>query len=271
MAKCIDRFKPVFGEAKAELERAGPHALLPFLYHAHPLSQENALLLQVSDFHANTWQLVITVAQLEDLRDEVGIGGSWNDFLDYFEAAFSSNSVRVVLGGPASSIGGKGASSAKIIAQKSKGMPHISIPLERLTDDTASDAMGNISFELFKSFKQKSEALITEVGKVSQLMAALANEKNNVEALRKQLDSFSFGNKRRGQKVMASQSVPASAPNTYDMQQSQLDEKTCSHIDHPDTRESHSLTKGPTKSRVRVAPVSRRAKHRGIQLADGGE
>lgn len=42
---------------------------------------------------------------------------------------------------------------AKLIAQKSKGMPLISISLEKLVDSAANDAMENMSFGLFKAFK----------------------------------------------------------------------------------------------------------------------
>lgn len=164
MSANLEGFHPVFGEAKAELETAAPHALLPMIFFIHALN-DGSLRLQITDFHANTWQAFKTLDQLEELRDEVGIGGSWHDFLSYLEAAFSSDNVRVVLGGPASSIGGYGATSAKIIAQKSKGMPRISMSLEKLADPLTSDAMGSISVELFKAFKQKSDVLMTGEGR----------------------------------------------------------------------------------------------------------
>ncbi|KAH9327673.1 hypothetical protein KI387_007851, partial [Taxus chinensis] len=110
-------------------------------------------------------------------RDEVGIGGSWQDFLSYLGTAFLSDNVRLILGGPASSDGGYGATSAKVTAQKSKGMPRVSIYLEKLADPSASDAMGNISVEIFRAFKQKSDALVAVEGCLSQMSATVASEK----------------------------------------------------------------------------------------------
>jgi hypothetical protein len=46
-----------------------------------------------------------------------------------------------------------GVSSAKLIAQKSKGMPLITIPLTKLVDSGASEAVSNLSLSLFKAFK----------------------------------------------------------------------------------------------------------------------
>lgn len=264
MSANLEGFHPVFGEAKAELETAAPHALLPMIFFIHALN-DGSLRLQITDFHANTWQAFKTLDQLEELRDEVGIGGSWHDFLSYLEAAFSSDNVRVVLGGPASSIGGYGATSAKIIAQKSKGMPRISISLEKLADPLTSDAMGSISVELFKAFKQKSDVLMTEQGRISQLTATLAVEKEKVEKLQKQLDTYSFGNKKRGRKVVSSQSIPPSMLDTSN----QVDAKTLLHTQIPSESQSHVLDKPATsRSRVRAAPASRRAKQRGAHLAD---
>jgi hypothetical protein len=268
MSANLEGFQPVFGEAKAELETAAPHALLPMIFFIHALN-DGRLRLQIADFHANTWQALKTPDQLEELRDEVGIGGSWHDFLSYLGAAFSSDNVRVVLGGPASSIGGYGATSAKIIAQKSKGMPRISISLEKLADPLASDAMGNISVELLKAFKQKSDALVTEQGRISQLMATLAVEKEKEEKLQKQLDAYSFANKKRGRKVASSQSIPPCTLDTSNLLPSQVDAKTLPQTQLPLESQSHVLGKPATsRSRVRAAPASRRAKQRGAHLAD---
>lgn len=45
-----------------------------------------------------------------------------------------------------------GAGYAKLVAQKSKGMPLISIPLTKLVGSAATEAMANLSLELFKAF-----------------------------------------------------------------------------------------------------------------------
>jgi len=46
-----------------------------------------------------------------------------------------------------------GASYAKLIARRSKGMPVISISLAKLEDAAAHDAMANLSLELYKESK----------------------------------------------------------------------------------------------------------------------
>lgn len=220
MSANLEGFRPVFGEANAELETAAPHALLPMIFFIHALN-DGSLRLQITDFHANTWQAFKTLDQLEELRDEVGIGGSWHDFLSYLEAAFSSDNVRVVLGGPASSIGGY------------------------------------------------------EEGRISQLMATLAVEKEKVEKLQKQLDAYNFGNKKRGRKVVSSQSIPPSMLDTSNLLPSQVDPKMLPHTHVPSVpteSQSHVLGKpGTSRSRVRAAPASRRAKQRGAHLADDEE
>lgn len=43
--------------------------------------------------------------------------------------------------------------SAKLVAQKSKGMPRISFSLTKLTGSAAPDAMASLSLELFKAYK----------------------------------------------------------------------------------------------------------------------
>lgn len=53
-----------------------------------------------------------------------------------------------------------GATSAKLVAHKSKGMPLISIPLSRLTNSSADDAKANLSFELFKAYKGKHNDVV---------------------------------------------------------------------------------------------------------------
>lgn len=50
--------------------------------------------------------------------------------------------------------------SARLVAQKSKGMPLISISLTRLKGSVASKAMENLSLQLFKDFKSMQQLLI---------------------------------------------------------------------------------------------------------------
>lgn len=53
-----------------------------------------------------------------------------------------------------------GAVHAKLVAQKSKGMPRISISLTKLVDSAANEAMANLSLELFKAFKNVRYSLV---------------------------------------------------------------------------------------------------------------
>lgn len=40
-------------------------------------------------------------------RDAVGIGGPWEEFVSYVRAAFASENVKLLLGAPASALGGR--------------------------------------------------------------------------------------------------------------------------------------------------------------------
>lgn len=51
-----------------------------------------------------------------------------------------------------SPLGNSGAANAKLVAQRSKGMPVISISLTELVDSAASAAIANLSIELYKAF-----------------------------------------------------------------------------------------------------------------------
>ncbi|KAK3033269.1 hypothetical protein RJ639_034343, partial [Escallonia herrerae] len=113
-------------------------------------------------------------------RDSIGIRGSWSEFLDYVIASMKSEDLKLVLEGQSNphcdkfdcpyhlpevitiyaGLCASCAVNAKLIAQKSKGMPRISIPLTKLVGDAASEAMSNFSLELFKSFKSKHSLLI---------------------------------------------------------------------------------------------------------------
>lgn len=54
-----------------------------------------------------------------------------------------------------------GATYAKLIAQKAKGMPRISFSLGKLLDGAAGEAMAKLSLELYKEFKD-NQSLLTE-------------------------------------------------------------------------------------------------------------
>ena len=53
-----------------------------------------------------------------------------------------------------------GAASAKLVAQKTKGMPVISISLTKLTGSAASEAIAKLSLQLFQAFKNTNESYV---------------------------------------------------------------------------------------------------------------
>ncbi|XP_037491261.1 uncharacterized protein LOC119369058 [Jatropha curcas] len=147
----FEEFEHIYGEPKAEwanksnsesvpLRRFLMHVFAPDYYH---------LKIHVTDYHSNTFEAVKSVMQLEDMRDTIGVGGSWSEFVDYIIASVKSEDVKLVLEKNPDS----GLASAKLVAQKSKGMPVISFSMTNLVDSAANDAMENISFGLFKALK----------------------------------------------------------------------------------------------------------------------
>lgn len=48
-----------------------------------------------------------------------------------------------------------GVETARLVSQKAKGMPRIIVPLTKMVDSSASEAMANLSLELFRAFKSK--------------------------------------------------------------------------------------------------------------------
>lgn len=53
-----------------------------------------------------------------------------------------------------------GPAYAKLVAQKSKGMPLVCFNLNKLVGGAAVEAMGNVSQELFKAYKIQHELLV---------------------------------------------------------------------------------------------------------------
>lgn len=90
------------------------------------------------------------------MRDSIGIGGSWSEFIDYFVASIKSEDVKLVLHGQLDS---GGATSAKLVAQKAKGMPLIFVALVKVVDFAAREVIGNLSMQLFMAFKNTQTSL----------------------------------------------------------------------------------------------------------------
>eukprot|EP00249_Psilotum_nudum_P013607 c24421_g1_i1 orf=174-995(+) len=272
MTRSLRGFEAVFGQAEGALEASVPCALLPFTYFLQ-VQDDDCLRLQITDFHSNTWQTVRTSEQLEDLRDEVGIGGTWSDFLNYMRDAFLSNNVKLLLGGPASSVGGHGATSAKVITQKEKGTPRVSMSLEKLASPFVEDTIGNIAFELFKAFKHQSSELAAEKIRTSQLSQLLAAEQEKLQKLQQQIDASSFTGKKRGRGSSQLQHTSLLAGTST---ASQYGINSIDPVASAQTSAVPGDSKGKTTSKATVSHKAhiahaRRSKQRGTRLADVDE
>ncbi|KAJ6837398.1 uncharacterized protein M6B38_120635 [Iris pallida] len=262
----FQNFQPIFGEATADPPpgiQTPTDSLRPFLFHAHAFGS-GVLRIVATDFHSSVWERTLTADQLDDLRDEIGIGGSWSEFLDYFVASLSSGDVKLSVG--------SGVGNAKIIAHRSKGLPRISVPLNRVMNSSANDAIANFSMALFKAFKNKHNDAIKEHESLLQLKGALSSEKERNESLQKQLDALTF-NKRKVHKTKAlDKAILVSGTSTSDnsLLISETNPPSAPVSCTANAQEPSVKHTQPTKISQRAAPVSRRAKVRGVSLQDTG-
>ncbi|XP_064972036.1 uncharacterized protein LOC135616604 isoform X3 [Musa acuminata AAA Group] len=199
--KGFEDFGDVFGEATPEWDSATATTavvpLLPSLFYAYAPDPSRVEVL-ATDFHSFTFARVLTVHDLEDLRDDIGIGGSWSEFVDFLKSSLSSGDVKLILGGLQNV--GSGNVHATLIALKSKGLPRISLSLNIVSNVPASDAMGTLSLALFRAFKKTQSDAVKEHQRSSQLMESLSSEREKNDILQKQLDSLSFLSKRKASK-----------------------------------------------------------------------
>ncbi|XP_057857544.2 uncharacterized protein LOC131066721 isoform X3 [Cryptomeria japonica] len=153
----VQEFKPIFNRAKGVLEASSPHArnaaLLPFLVHIHP-SDSGHLHVLTSDFHFNTWHALFNCDQLNQLKETLGFNENLSTFLQVLYKAFTSDNVKIELGGPASAIGGKGATSAKIkgTATFLGASRNVCLHLELFKGRSANDAVGALALDLYEAF-----------------------------------------------------------------------------------------------------------------------
>ncbi|XP_078433969.1 U2 small nuclear ribonucleoprotein auxiliary factor-like protein [Wolffia australiana] len=89
--KGYEQFEALFGEAV--VAEIGFHR--PFLFYARPLDPFR-IDITVSDFCDHTFERVLTVQDVEDMRDETGIGSSCSEFLEYLISSLSSDDVRLI-------------------------------------------------------------------------------------------------------------------------------------------------------------------------------
>ncbi|GAA0142844.1 hypothetical protein LIER_03655 [Lithospermum erythrorhizon] len=237
----------IFRQVKIELsspnQESGPNSPLILYIDGNQVPNTSfSLLICVTDFHTNTWQARKSLHDLEDMRDVTGIGGSWSEFLDYVTASFMSEDLKIVMEEKSKS---GGITSAKIIAQKGKGMPRISISLSKLVDATASDVMANMSFELFKQYECVHNILTKDQEHICRLTNLLKAEQEKNESLRKQLDALEFSSKRQ--------------------KSDKISDMSTSGQDSPGKRNQTG------KVSSRIVPTHRRAKVRGALLQDTEE
>ncbi|KAG6514400.1 hypothetical protein ZIOFF_024753 [Zingiber officinale] len=99
--KGLEDFDAVFGEATpecdAETSPLAAAAARPFLFYAH-YPDPSCLEVVATDFHSHTFSRLFTAHDLEDLRDDIGIGGSWSEFIDYLNSSLSYGNVKLILG-----------------------------------------------------------------------------------------------------------------------------------------------------------------------------
>ncbi|GMJ08619.1 hypothetical protein like AT5G64010 [Hibiscus trionum] len=251
MPAVLEEFEPIFGEPKVEWtgSYSGLGQSSGFVFYVHSPDSSH-LRICVSDFRHTTWESVRSVSQLDDMRDSVGIGGPWSDFIHYMVASIKSEDVKLLLEALPDS---NDAKSAKLVAQKSKGMPRISFSLTELTGSSASDAMATLSLELFKAFRGLQHLFMQEQERCLQLTKVLSAEKEKNETTQSQ---FELNSKRQKlQRTMNSlDKADVSAPLITSGQNS------------PDKQAARDP--GPAKVTKRAVPAHRRAKVRGVVLQD---
>uniref|UniRef100_A0A2P2J6Z9 Uncharacterized protein n=2 Tax=Rhizophora mucronata TaxID=61149 RepID=A0A2P2J6Z9_RHIMU len=243
----FENFEPIIGEPEAEWKDStgsGSYPLRRFLMHVYAPDYHN-LKIHVTDYFSSTFEALKSVVQLEDMRDSIGVGGSWSEFVDYMVASIKSESVKLVLERHSDAD-----VYAKLVAQKSKGMPVISMPLTRVVGSAASDAMANISFELFTSFKVMQNLVVQEQERCSELRRMISTEMERSESSQSQLEK-----KQKFEKMNLSSKADATAPLAVNGSQNS-----------PDKRAAQGAFS--SKVAARVVPVYRRTRVRGALLQD---
>ncbi|KAK8333087.1 hypothetical protein V6Z12_A10G181400 [Gossypium hirsutum] len=236
MPAVLEEFEPIFGEPKVEWTGtySGLGQSSAFVFYVHSPDSSH-LRICVSDFRHTTWES----------RDSVGIGGSWSEFIHYLVASIKSEDVKLLLEALPDSNDTK---SAKLVAQKSKGMPRISFSLTKITGAAASDAVANLSQELFKAFKGLQYLFMEEQERCLQLTKVISVEKEKNEIFHSQLELNS--KRQKLQKAINS-----------------LDKVDLTNGQNPPGKQA-AQSPGPTKVTKRPVPTHRRAKARGIILQD---
>lgn len=258
MATNFEDFEAIFGEAKPEWETtpSNPECLPlnPFLFRVFAADPSH-LRFHATDFGSYTWEATRSLHQLEDMRDSIGIGGSWLDFMNYVISSLRSKDVKLVLEWQSNS---NGAKFAKLVARKSKGLPLISISLSKLSNPAASEAMASLSLELFKAYTVLHDSFISEQERCCQLSQVTSAEKEKSQAIKRKLDAAMHSESQRLQKTSDVGNIA-----------SPFDSDTSSVTAALNSSERQPAAEGQsTKVTSRVVPAHRRAKVRGAVLHD---
>ncbi|KAK9096237.1 hypothetical protein Sjap_021734 [Stephania japonica] len=199
MADALEGLVPMFFRANAEWDvTPTTPCSLPlspsFLFHV--FASASNLVIRATDFSAHTLECNKSMAQLEDLRADVAVGGSLSELVDYLVASLNSGNVKLVLGGLIETKKFSGATYGKLITYKSKGMPVVTISLGRITNESADNAIGKLSWELFEAFTREHELVAKEQARSYRLSKMLEAEKAKSEDIQDQLRVFLSSRKK---------------------------------------------------------------------------
>lgn len=246
----LNGFEPIFKQPKTEWSDPNSTRLRPLML-CVDAPDSSKLRIEATDFHSITWETILSVDQLDDMRDTIGIGGPWSEFVAYVVASIQSEETKLVFEGKSED---DGPSYAKLIAQKTKGLPKITFSLHKLEAAAATEARRNVSFTLFGAFKTCQSLLVKEKEVGYKLKELIAAEQEKNQNLKIKLDSVWSSKRHKSQNVTeegASQSLSGNTLLNTSVENKQGSQKM-----------------GPSKVPNRVVPAYRRSKVRGVILQD---
>ncbi|XP_017243046.1 uncharacterized protein LOC108215176 isoform X3 [Daucus carota subsp. sativus] len=248
----LNGFEPIFKQPKTEWSDPNFSPLRSFIVCVDaPDSTE--LRIQATDFHSNSWMTILSVDQLDDMRDTTGIGGSWSEFLAYVAASIQSEETKLGFEGKSEV---DGPAYAKLIAQKTKGLPKISFPLDKLEAAAATEVRRNVSLALFGAFDTCQSLLVKEREAGQKLKELIAAEQEKSHNLKTKLDSVLSSKRHKSHNVKEDGTSQPLSGNTLLGTSGTVENK-------------HGSQKmGPSKVANRVVPAYRRSKVRGVLLQD---
>ncbi|XP_017439058.1 uncharacterized protein LOC108344991 isoform X5 [Vigna angularis] len=168
----FEGFDPIFSKPKVEWTSQRSSPLCPFFVHVYAADSSH-LVIHVTNI-CDAWEARLSLSMLEDIRDIVGIGGSWSEFVNYFITSLKSQDLKLVL--EANSNSDASVSHAKLVAQKSKGMPLITIPLTKVVDCTAMEEQEHSArTNMLAAEKERNESIQLEQRQKFQKISDLDN------------------------------------------------------------------------------------------------